>query len=77
MKQKEIFYRLINERRGEIQNLTKQIDYNNLMYYFKAEGSIPRYFIKYKLPLGFSKSLKDGKIMIEEAKQTQKNINQI
>ena len=42
------------------------------MYCFKTKGSSPKYFIKYKLPLGFSRSLKDGKIMMEEAKKTQK-----
>ena len=42
------------------------------MYCFKAKGSSPKYFIKYKLPLGFSRSLKDDKIMMEEEEQTQK-----
>ena len=37
----------------EIQNLTKQVNYNNWNYYFKTKRSSPKYFIKYKLPLGF------------------------
>ena len=27
-----------NERMGEIQNLSKQIDFNNLIYYFNGES---------------------------------------
>ena len=37
LKQKEIFEELANERMGEIQNLRKQIDFNNLTYYLRVK----------------------------------------
>ena len=38
-KQKEIFKDLTNRRMEEIQNLSKQIDFDNLIYYFKGESA--------------------------------------
>ena len=39
LKQKEIFEKLANKRIDKIQNLSKQIDFNNLTYYFKGKGA--------------------------------------
>ena len=61
----------------EIQNLTKQVNYNNWKYYFKTKRSSPKYFIKYKLPLGFLRSLRNGEKTIEKSKRTKKELNQI
>ena len=36
----------MNELHDEIQNLTKQINYNNQTYFFKTEGSSAKYFPK-------------------------------
>ena len=44
---------------GKIQNLSKQINFNNLIYYFKNESG-PKIFIGFKGPLHFYKSIKDG-----------------
>ena len=38
LKQKEIFEELANERMDEIQNLSKQINFNNLTYYFNGNS---------------------------------------
>ena len=54
LKQKEIFEELANERMGEIQNLSKQINFNNLIYHFKGESD-PKNFIGFKGPLAFYK----------------------
>ena len=41
---------------GEIQNLSKQIDFNNLIYYFKAESGL-KVFISFKGPVTFYENL--------------------
>ena len=38
LKQKSFFEELANERVDEIENISKQIDFNNLIYYFKGEN---------------------------------------
>ena len=52
MKQKEFFEEVASERIDEIQNLSKQNDFNNLIYYFKGERA-PENFIGFKGPLNF------------------------
>ena len=37
---------MANDRIDEIQNLNKQIDFNNLVYYFKSESG-PKHFINF------------------------------
>ena len=41
LKQKEIFEQLANRRMEEIQDLNKQIDFNNLTYHYKGKN-IPK-----------------------------------
>ena len=41
----------------EIQNLSKQIDFNNTIYHFKGECA-PKRIIGFKVPLGFYKNIK-------------------
>ena len=55
----KLFDEIANEKMGEIQNLSKQINSNNLIYYFKNESG-PKFFIGFKGPLRFYKSIKDG-----------------
>ena len=47
LKQKDIFEELANERTGKIPNLSKQIYFNNLLYYFKGESD-PKNLSVYK-----------------------------
>ena len=58
LKQKETFEELANEKMSEIQNLSKLINFNNLIYCFKCESS-PKSFIGFKGPLTFYKSIRD------------------
>ena len=58
----------------EIQNLSKQIDFNNLIYYFKGE-SVPKKSLGFKGPLGFYKNIKEGRITLQNA-ENKKNLNQ-
>ena len=70
-----MFEELANKRTDEIQNLSKQIDFNNLTYYFKGE-SAPKNVIGFKGPLGFYKYIKDGFITLEKAEENKKNLSQ-
>ena len=65
---------------GEIQILSKQIDYNNLMYYFNGKcGS--RDFLNCKGLLALYRNIKNGYIALAKAKVNQKyfksDINEI
>ena len=55
---------------GEIKNLSKEINFNNLIYYFKSKIG-PKNFISFKGPLGFYKNVKDGYITLEKAEENQ------
>ena len=71
LKQNEIFEELANEKIDEIQNLSKQIDFNNLIYYFQGESG-PRNFIG--SPLNFCKNVKIyGYTPLEKAEENKKN----
>ena len=56
---------------GEIQNLSKQISFNNLLYYFNS-NSYPKRFIGFKGPLAFYKMIRDGYTTLEVAEGNQK-----
>ena len=45
-KPKDIFEALAHERIVEIQNLSKQIDFNNFIYYFNGKSD-PKHFIQH------------------------------
>ena len=45
--QKEIYNRLLRGRLNKIQEISKEIDFNNLTYYFKTPGISSIYFIKF------------------------------
>ena len=60
---------LSNKIIHEIQNSSKQIDFNS----FWSEGA-PKVFIIFKWPLSFYKNLKDGYIIIEKAEENQNKI---
>ena len=77
LKQKEIFEKLANERMGQIQNLNKQIDFNNLIYLFKRNRNSKK-IISSKDPLDFYRNIKDVYRTLEKAEESQKeNLNQI
>ena len=54
-----------SERIDEIQNLSKQIDFNNLIYSFKGESS-PKNFINFKGPLIFYKNIKGSYTILDQ-----------
>ena len=61
---------------NEIQNLSEQIDFDNLTYYFKGK-SAPKGFIGFKGPLDFYKNINEDYITIKKAEQNKNNLNQI
>ena len=48
--QKETYYRLLGERLDEMQKISKEIDYNKLIYYFKGSSTAISY-TQYNDPL--------------------------
>ena len=72
LEQKEESYnKLFDEKRNEIQELSREIDYKNLNYHFttKASGSIN--FIKFEGPFSFFKKIRDGDISLKMAEEDQ------
>ena len=53
---------------GDIQILSKQIDFNNLICYFKVESG-SRDFINFKGPLALFGNIKNGCITLEKAEE--------
>ena len=64
----------------EIQDLIKQIDFNNLTCYYKGKN-VPKTFIGFKGTLSFYRSIKEGYITLKQAEKQHKklksNINEV
>ena len=54
----------------EMQDLRKQIDFNNLTYRYK-DNTAPKNFIGFKGPLRFYRSIKQSYITLEKAEEEQ------
>ena len=50
----------------EIQNVSKQINFNNFTYCYKSNND-PKTFICFKGPLGFYKNIKQGYVTLEKS----------
>ena len=72
LKYKYIFYELSNEGIGEIYNISKQIDFSNLTYYFEDKNITPINFIGFRGPMHIYNDIKDGNISIEKIEEDQK-----
>ena len=55
----------------EIRDLSKQIDFNNLIYRYKSK-IVQKMFLVFKGPLKFYKHLKEGNIL-EKGEEEKKN----
>ena len=66
---------------NDIQDMTKQIDFNNLNYYFTDPNINPINFIKFKDPMHLYKDIRNGNISVEIAEkdknQSESDLNQI
>ena len=57
---------------AEIKDLSKQIDLNNLTYYFKDKSISPINFIGFRGPLHLYRDIFDGNIELAKAEKDQK-----
>ena len=73
-KEREIFRDIYHDRLDQIQRSSDDIDYNNLNYKVMSSGKEYK-FDRLKDPLVFLNDIKQGKISIQEAKNTQKDYN--
>ena len=69
--QKEMFRELANGKMDEIQDLIKEINFNNLSSTYKG-NTAPKTFIGFTDPLGFNKNIKEGYVTQGKAKEEQK-----
>ena len=69
--QREIQNKLLDERVDEIQQLSREIDYNKLIYYFKTQGISPITFIRFRDPLHTCNEIKNGDKAIQAAEEEQ------
>ena len=76
LKPEEIFEKLVEERQDKIQNLSKQIIYNDLRYYFTTKESSPKYFSGFKFPANFWINIIDAEITLETEKN-KRSLNRI
>ena len=73
-KEREIFRDIYHDRLDQIQRSSDDIDYNNLNYKVMSSGKEYKFY-RLKDPLVFLNDIKQGKISIQEAKNTQKDYN--
>ena len=55
----------------QIQEIGKEIDFNNLIYYFKNSDISPMDFIRFKGPFGFFNEIKNGNILLKNTEEEQ------
>ena len=73
-KEREIFKNIYEKRLDKIEELTKKIDDNNLIFTTLSTGETVDFSGKND-PLTFLKKIRDGKITIERAKELQEDFN--
>ena len=66
LKYKEIFDKFSNEIIGELYSISKQIDFNNLIYYLKDKNISPINFVCFRSPMYIYNDIKSGNISIEK-----------
>ena len=69
---KWIFKELSSKRLDEIKNINKQIDFNNLVYYFTTPGLALIKFIRFKVPIHIYNDIKNGNAALETIEENQK-----
>ena len=72
LKYKEIFEKLSNKRMSEIQDIAKQIDFNNLTYYLKSPNLASINFIGFRGPMYVYNEIKNGNMSMENIEEDQK-----
>ena len=57
---------LLTKEMEEIQDLCKQVDFNDLTYYYKGKND-PNNFVGFKALLNLYRSIKEGNVALEKA----------
>ena len=71
-KEREIFKDIYNKRLDKLEELNNKIDYDNLKYVVESSGD-EYWFNKIEDPIALLSDIKKGEILLEEAKEQQKN----
>ena len=71
-KEREVFKDIYYKRLDKLEELNNKIDYDNLKYVVESSGDEYR-FNKIEDPIALLSDIKKGKILLEEAKEQQKN----
>ena len=74
LKAKEIYDKIVAERRNEINTLNNKIEYDKLTFHFKRKDRIPINFKDFDRPLGLIRKIKDGCIDLKKAKENPKKL---
>ena len=69
---KDIYNELLEERADEIVDMSKEVDYGNLVYNFKG-SSPPINFTKFGSPMYTYNQLKNGEKTLQQAEEQQKD----
>ena len=69
---KEIYNKILEERMDEILEMSKEINYNNLVYYFKGPTP-PKNFAIFDGPIYTYDQLKNGNISLQQVEKQQKD----
>ena len=72
VKYKKIFDEISDERIGEICNISKETDFNNLIYYFKGPHIAPINFVVFKGPVHIHNEIMNGDTTIKKLEEGQK-----
>ena len=65
LKQKEIFNKIINERRDKILELSEKINYDDLTYHFKVSNIREKSFNDFDKAFSSFEKIRDGNITLE------------
>ena len=69
--QKETYNKLLNKRMTEIQKISREIDINKLISYFKTPGISPKYFIRFRGLLHICNEINNGDKTIQATEEEQ------
>ena len=61
-----MFYEFSNERIGDIYNISKETDFNNLIYYFKGPHIVPINFVVFTGPMHIHNEIMNGDTTIKK-----------
>ena len=68
----EVFNQLCNERIGELYNISKKNNFNNLTHHSKSSNTAKINFIDFRAPMHVYNEIKNGNMSIEKIEQDKK-----